>query len=615
MVDAISHRGPDGRGAWSEGPIALGHCVLWTTPESVREEQPMVDGRADLAITADARIDNRPELIADIGGAADGATDCELILAAYGKWGDDCVDHLVGDFAFAIWDGRRETLYCARDHFGVKPFNYYSSDGLFAFASEPKALFALKDVPRLFDEVAVGDYLATMYEDTERTFYSDVRRLPQAHCATIDRNGFRIRRYWQLDATHEIRLGSDDEYAEAFRELFIEAVRCRMRSLHPVGSLLSGGLDSSSITSVAQRIVSESGRGKLHTFSAVFDDVVETDERPFIDSVLAKSSVQSRFVRGDRLSPFGDIEPIQWHQDEPLSAFNLFLNQALYADARDQGVRVVLDGFDGDSTVSHGVGYLVELARADRWWRLLRELYGLRRAFDHSPLRAFRGYFWRYGIAGRIPGPVRAAGSGLLRRAGRRAERRGPPGWRRHMGSDFACRIGIDRRRLAQRRSPACTEREDHFQTLTQGVMPHVLEVLDRAAASFSIEPRYPFWDRRLVEFCLALPADQKLRKGWTRFVMRQGMQGVLPPEIQWRPRKSNMRHNFERAMRTFENDRIGEVIMKDPSTIERYVNIDTLRATYERFAAGNSPDGTDVMVLWKTVTLALWLRSAEVDV
>ena len=617
MVDAIAHRGPDRRGAWSEGPVALGQCTLSTLPESEREEQPLVDRRSDLVITADARVDNRLELIADIGvfgGAPSSITDSEIILAAYVKWGDDCVHHLVGDFAFAIWDGSREKLFCARDHFGVKPLNYYSSDALFAFSSESKALFALEDVPRLLDEVAVGDYLTSMYEDTERTFYSDIRRLPQAHYATIDRNGVRLHRYWSLDPDREIRLRSDKEYAEGFKELFYEAVRCRMRSTGPVGTLLSGGLDSSSITCVAREAVRESGRGGLHTFSALFDDVVETDERPFIESVLSQGSVHSRFLRGDRLSPLGDLERVQWHQDEPLTAFNLFLNRALYADARDQGVRVILDGFDGDSTVSHGMGYLVELADAGRWWRLITELYGLRLAFDHSPLKTFRGYFWRFGIGPKIPGPARATGAGLKRRLGRRAGRQGPPKTFRYVSADFASRVGLDERRIAQRRCRVSTERQEHFQTLTQGVMPHVLEVLDRAAASYSIEPRYPFWDRRLVEFCLALPAEQKLRKGWTRFVMRQGMQGVLPPDIQWRPRKANMGHNFDRAMRTFENDRIRQVIVEDASAIEGYVNVDALRGAYDRFAVGGSADGADVMAIWRAVTLALWLRSAKVE-
>ena len=152
---------------------------------------------------------------------------------------------------------------------------------------------------------------------------------------------------------------------------------------------------------------------------------------------------------------------------------------------------------------------------------------------------------------------------------------------------------------------PGWQQRSDH-------VVPHVLEVLDRAAAAFSIEPRYPFWDRRLVEYCLALPAEQKLRKGWTRFVMRKGMHGVLPPEIQWRPRKANMGHNFDRAMRTFENDRVRQVIVEDPSAIEGYVNVDALRGAYDRFAAGSSSDGADVMAIWRAVTLALWLQSAK---
>src|SRR3989441_8528576 len=257
-------------------------------------------------LTADARIDNRAELLAALGRGVE-ATDAELILGAYQRWGERAPEHLLGDFAFAIWDGRREVLFCARDHFGVKPFYYHHAPGrLFAFGSEIKALLALAEVPRRLNETRVADYLVPLLEDKEITFYEEIVRLPPAHRMTVSRDGMRIEQSWALDPTREIRLKSDAEYAAAFREIFTEAVRCRLRSAFPVGSMLSGGLDSSSIVCVARKLLAEDGGGKLHTFSAIFPDVPECDEREYIEAVLGGHGVKPHYVRGDRLSPLAD---------------------------------------------------------------------------------------------------------------------------------------------------------------------------------------------------------------------------------------------------------------------------------------------------------------------
>src|SRR2546425_624531 len=303
MLARLEHRGPDGTGAWREGPVALGHGMLHTTPESLREQQPLVGTRGDLVLAADARIDNRGELCSLLPAPSD-ATDAELILAAYERWGEHCPEHLLGDFAFAIWDGRTERLFCARDHFGVKPLYYHHRPGrLFAFASEIKGLLALADIPRRLNETRVAAYLVPLFEDKEVTFYEEILRLPPAHRLTVNRDGARTERYWALDPGHELRLGSDEAYAEAFRELFTDAVRCRLRSAFPVGAMLSGGLDSSSIVCVARRLVAADGGARLHTISANFDEPPQIAERRFLNAVVAQNGVRPHYLRGDPTTP------------------------------------------------------------------------------------------------------------------------------------------------------------------------------------------------------------------------------------------------------------------------------------------------------------------------
>ncbi len=592
MLGRLAHRGPDGSGAWHEGPVGVGHRMLHTTPESLNEHQPIIGARGELVLTADARLDNREELCSLLS-APRSVTDAELILAAYERWGERCPEHLLGDFAFVAWDGRRRALFCARDHFGVKPFYYHHRPGrLFAFASEIKALLALPDVPRRVNETRVADYLASLFEDKEITFYQEIVRLPPAHWMLVDREGIRRHQYWALDAERQLRMKSDAEYAELFRATFTEAVRCRLRSAFPVGSMLSGGLDSSSIVCVARKLLMESGRGSLHTFSAIFPDLLECDEQEFIDAVVAGGGADAHRVRGDRLSPASDLDTMLAQQDEPFYGPNLFLHEGLYAAARATGVRAILDGLDGDTTVSHGLGYLRELAGSGRWLRLIREVRGLSRQLKVPPRRI---------LVAKVVKPI-------LRSVARRA-RVCPADL---VAPEFARCVGlVDRLRALDpaRRPPPRTEREDHHRTISMGLVPLVLEIADHAAGARRLEPRYPFFDRRLVELCLAFPGDQKLDRGWTRIVLRRAMQGALPRTVQWRAGKADLSPNFLRGLLDGAARPAVERLLADGARVGPYVDLNAVRTAYQRARSPGSESRWAALTVWKVLTLNRWLE------
>ena len=625
MVETIAHRGPDGFGAWNAGSVGLGHRMLWTTPESLQEELPLVKESGDLAITADARIDNREDLLAAVGlsgTAGSGIADSAVILAAYERWGQDCTKHLLGDFAFAIWDGRNQSLFCARDHFGVKPFYYYSSGGVFAFASEIKAILSLSDIPNRLDEERIADYLASIVCDNASTFYHEIQRLPPAHSMTVSRQGTQVRAYWSLDPKRELRLSSNEEYAEAFREIFTEAVRCRLRSAFPVGSLLSGGLDSSSVTGVARRLLSQDGGGRLATFSAIFDEVKQCDESRFINAVLAEDGLEPHHIHGDRLDPLGDIDRVLWHQDEPYFAPHLFMRWALNGSANKQCVRVLLDGYDGDTTVSHGLGYMNELAQKGRWVTLARQARGVAKTSHVPAWKVLVHYAVRYKLRSiaaryRYLSPLSRLLKGLLRRGGfGHSSAIGTAPWKSALDPDFVQRTGLKERYKAWWQAHpglAPSEREQHYLSITRGIQPLALEVLDRAAAAFSIEPRFPLWDRRLVEFCLALPPEQKLHDGWSRMVMRRGMSHVLPPEIQWRRDKTDFVPSFTHAFVERDRARLEDVMAHSLHLVENYVDRTALNEIYQRFVSpGPKATPDDGFTVWKVVSLALWLRHIE---
>jgi asparagine synthase (glutamine-hydrolysing) len=619
MTEVLAHRGPDGFGAWCSGPVGLGHGMLRTTHESLHERLPKDYDNGKLIITADARLDNRKELIAELSTSlSQKSSDSEVILAAYRRWGERCPEKLLGDFVFVIWDSQRQALFCARDHFGVRPFYYYySPDHAFVFASEIKALLALPDVPCELNEVRIGDHLADVFADRESTFYAHILRLPPAHTLSVGRDGLHLNGYWSLDPSRELRLNSNEDYAEGFREIFTEAVRSRLNSISPVGSMLSGGLDSSSISCVARRLLIDEGK-RLRTFSTVFDKVAKCDERVYIDAVLKLDSIDSHFIPGDQNGPFREIERIHWHEDQAFYAPNFAMVWSIYRSVGEHGVRVLLDGHDGDSVVSHGYKYLDELAIEGRWLTLTREVRGLAKHYGDSPAKILSVYGSHYGLK---PLFARHRSLRLARRVWQRlagnnsgANAISKGDWQEVLNPDFASRTNMAERHKAWRRTlsnSARSERDAHFRTLTQPMQAFALEVHDSAAAAFSIEKRYPFWDRRVVEYCLSLPPEQKLYQGWTRMVMRRAMENILPAKVQWRGGKMDFSPSLSYGLRSFERETLDQIILKDPGVIERYVDIKSLRQAYERFLSGSGDDVNDLYNIWKCASLALWLKQA----
>jgi len=618
MAEGVAHRGPDDGGLWNEGSVGLGQRMLWTTPESLKEKLPLVNRSGDLVLTADARIDNREELIAAVAltdRRPGELSDSQLILAAYEKWGEGCPEKLVGDFAFAIWDRRKQAFFCARDVMGIRPFYYHRTRRVFAFASEIKALLCLPEVPRQLNEVKVAYYLARILEDRVITFYQDIFRLPAAHRMTVSREGIRIEPYWTVNLSHELRFSSDTEYAEAFRQIFTEVVRCRLRrvaSQHR-GVLLSGGLDSSSIACTARHLLAEAGEGRLHAFSAIFPDLPEEDqrlidERPYLQAVLAQGGFDPHYVEASLLSPLADVERVLWHADEPFFGPNLYIHWALHRAAHQQKVRVLLDGIDGDSTVSHGYEYLTELVRTGKWKTLIQEATALSRNLPVPATITPRRIIWECGFKPLVP---TTAVQVWRRWRGRRQ-----PVWGKHTAIHpaFARRIHLAERvkNWVNRKAPGRTAREIHWNNLTAAPIQYALELADKAAAAFSLEPRYPFCDRRLMEFCLALPPDQKLHQGWNRAVMRRAMDGILPPEVQWRTSKAILSPNFRRRLLDYERETLEAVVKNPPPVIQEYVDVSVLNRAYQRYASQPMQREQDAFTVFTAVVLALWLQQAS---
>jgi asparagine synthase (glutamine-hydrolysing) len=597
MLCAMADRGPDGQGYWLDTSVGLAQSLLANSPETNQGAMPLRSEDGQLVVVADVRIDNRDELIS-ILELQPSASDPELLLNSYAKWGEDCLEHLLGDFSFAIWDRRQSRLLCARDHFGTKPFYYCQIPGqLFAFASQIKPLLSVAEIPRRLDEVAVAELFEPMLEghDPALTFYHDIRKLPAAHCLRVQPSGATLWSYWALGLPkREIHFASDDQYEAAFRELFTRAVQCRLRSLRPAGVLLSGGIDSAAITGVAQRV----GAQLLHTFSAKHTD--QCPETPYIDAVLATVSFRAHSVRTNEISRFAqDFDDVISQADQPYDLNRHFASRMLYRTAQQHGVRVVLDGVDGDATASTESECLAYLLRSGQWRVLRGELQAIAQthqlSFPRALLRfAVRPLAPQFLIEGwnRLHGRSRESGDTSL------------------LKPEYVHRAGIRERLRTLQDSwvkPAGDPREDQWRNLRWGHIPFSFESYDREASRFAIEPRHPFFDRRLVEFCLALPANQKFRSGWTKSILRRAMVEIIPDCVRWRADKPNINRYFIPVLLASKQKLIADIFSNQLQVIGDYVNPARLRARYDRYLRAGSLD--DLYVAWTAASLVLWLR------
>jgi asparagine synthase (glutamine-hydrolysing) len=646
MSDRFLHRGPDGSGVWRDRSIGLGHRLLHTTPESLAEAWPMQTSGGNLVLVADARIDNRDELLSVLGfDRAGKITDGALLLAAYEKWGRSAPEKLIGDFAFAVWDATRQAIFCARDPMGVKPFFYYVSDRIFVFASELKGLFCMPEVPRDLDEVQIAYFLDWFRSDQERTMYRDVRRLPASHWLEVDASHVRTGVGWAADPEREIRYSTSEEYVEAFREHFAEAVRCRLRSAFPVGSALSGGLDSSSIVGMARKLMD--GDEPLHVIAAHFPGLPEpyrqwNDESRYIDAVAAMEGIALHRVRADERSVFEYLDRMYWYHDAPPFGFMYWMRWAVYEEAARNGVRVFFSGDDGDSVVSHGYERFNDLALEGRWATALAEVEAMGRRLESPAIYFSKAYLhprlvalarsgrwgrWREGSREVARGfdlsPLRLMSESVfdaflrerLRSVYRRVRgRKSSPSLVR---AEFARRVGLEERKRhfqTVHPDPIPTARESHALVLPSPMLQHIMEVTDSMSSAFAIETRCPFLDRRLIEFSLAIPSEQKLADGWTRLILRRAMEGILPPEVQWRIHKADLSYNFVRRLQN-DDRRILDSLFDQPEVLSEYVDMNELRDLHARFYSNGLKGARHKSAhLYIAAVLARWLRARQVD-
>ena len=588
-------------GHWSEPAVRLAHATdAAPAAATAAGEVPAPAGQAAsdpellLALVGDIRLDDRTDLQRRLGlDPSQPIGDPDLVLAAYRRWGDLCVEHLVGDFAFALWDGRRRQVMCARDPFGTRPFYFHLAPATFAFSSGPEALLRLPVVPCRLNPLAAVDYLYHRYEDTEASPWLDVLRLPPGSSLVVGTDQVRRRRFWHPESIAELRLGSDAEYEEAFRVALGDAVGARLAATG-VGIYLSGGLDSSSVACVARPLYRG---GRLATFSAGFDLDPGSDERAFAAAVAAHIGADAHVVRPEDTSPLADWAGAPWTGPAPGCSPQVAVVRSVTESAVEHGVSVLLSGIGGDSVVSHGPAYLTELAASGHPGRFLVEARALARR-HHRPL----GHVvQKYGLRPFVPTAMIRARRALHGKDFAIAGVRAP------VRIEVIEAMGLEGRAadLGLTDHLPRTARLAHLAELTAGLPPYALELSHHVDAVTGVERRYPVLDRRLAELCLSLPGDQKLRDGWTRSIMRRALAGVVPEVVRLRPGKSDLSDPLVRGL--LGPDRpVFDALVARPGPVSDWIDPTALTTLWHRCLAERR--AADCFILWRVAVLSRWL-------
>jgi asparagine synthase (glutamine-hydrolysing) len=568
-------------------------------------------------------------------------TDPYLLAQAYLRWETNCVDHIVGDYAFAIWDDRNNRLFCARDPMGVKPFYYSKLEASFSFASETRSILTLPNVNKRVNRRRVFAFLSGNYGRRDETYFDDLRRLEPGHRMVVSRDlSVSTERYWKpAYSVDKLDHGDDRLYEKEFKEVLEKAVRSNLRSNSRVGVRLSGGLDSSAIASLMANCI-DGSPSSIHSFSQVYPSLPEdkrrlADERHYIDAVLEEYQFTSHFLDASELSPLYRLEEIVKMWGQPFNLTGQCFSFEVLGEARHHGVKSLLDGSEGDAVVGYGYDLFTKLARQNDW----EEFAEIASRYSENCREGGRTYpperaFWDHAFD-TILEYLRRGDVKKFYRSVTRASKAldipyhlifkramywfWPESWRKKIdavrGDDFSVVSPEKLRKLGVRTGAQPISGGSPLTRRAQSLeksrmLTEALESADPIFAAHHTEARHPLYDRRVIEYCLSLPAEQRFRGGWTRSIMRRALRNELPDKIKYRLGKGKVGVAISHNLRRFEADRLEDLVLDD--ILRPFVDRETAVGLLEHFRRSNPLNFSATGSLLRLVVLGVWLHERK---
>ncbi len=588
MMRSIKHRGPDDEGHFIASNIALGHVRLSIIDLSGGGKQPMFSADKDLVVVFNGEIYNYLSLKEELKDkyVFKTSSDTEVILYAYQEWGEDCLLKFNGMFAFAICDKKKNRLFAARDRFGIKPFYYYSDQNKFIFCSEIKGILSTNILNATLNEEALYDFVVFNRTDhSEYTCFKDIYTLRPGHLIDInlEKNEANIKQWYFLPEVAE----SDLEFEKAEGELFdklLESIRLHLVSDVPVGSALSGGIDSSTIVCLMKELLPK--ESQISSFSAVYDTHWEKDETKYINEIVTQKNLKSHFVHPNAEGLLSEIENIIYFQEEPFASASMYASWKVYEESNRRNIKVLLNGQGADEIFAYdymAAFYFKQLFIKFRWIKLLKEIFLFHKKQYSSKfcLRLFA-----FLIA---PDFLK---SRLIRISDR-----------------------LVNKNFFEKYKSSSNFNKTFFNsdTLNENVrnhllmkLHHLLRIEDKNSMRFSVEARVPFLENQLVEYALNIPASYKIYNGEIKYILKQTMRKLLPPLIFQR----NTKIGFETPMDSwFRTDifklEFDKMLSESDQVMQKYLNIDIVKKKWEEHKAGKN----NGRILWKYFYLTKWYK------
>lgn len=589
----------DDVGRWCAGPVALAEASFANPACSVLALQHHES--SGIALVFDGRLDNRAELYAACGPAlipVREASDGDYLIAAYRRWGSDLCEHLIGDFAFALWDVAAGQLLAARDPMGVRAFFYSLREGVFVFASRERVLLAHPSVSVSVNEGAVAELLAMRFSGNAETAFTDVQRLEPGKQVLIDASGMQEQDFWQQPAYERLRYRRPEEYVEHFLDLFRRAVGDRLGGVGDTAVMLSGGMDSAAVAGMTHTLVGAAGdNSSVKAYSLLVPSTYGIDERPCMEATAERCGIPVAYLTTGRL-PFPDWES-EVRESRELPLFPLAaMHAAVYRIAADAGVGAVLTGGGSDSWFGAGLYPYADLLLRAEVGPLLSELC------IHAASRGWRDTLRR--LTGSLGWPLLPAAA---RSALEQSRRRVPSNTL--LRGEFARRTCLEGR-LHQGDTAADFVSLDRWERWRRGKDPRsvfALEQTQYAAEQAGVEERHPFLDRRLIEFALQLPPEYRRREGQNKYLIARS--GLVSETVL----RANVSAEFDSVVhRAITTAPVRERLTSLASTTREWVKADAVELLLARMQAPyESLSVSDIVrarELWNVYAIDLWLSS-----
>jgi asparagine synthase (glutamine-hydrolysing) len=604
MVDIIEHRGPDDRGTYYDGEVALGHRRLSIIDLSIDGHQPFFYTDKYILVF-NGEIYNYLELKSELSTKGYGfktKTDTEVLAASYACWGEDCVQHFNGMWSFLIYDKCKNIVFGSRDRFGVKPFYYTRQENMFLVASEIKQFFQmLYNNPKVNKDMLLQFIIKGNYDYSKETMFADVYQLEPGYnlIYDLDNGDYRVKKYYDFEDLTETDEGYEKS-CETFRKIFTDSVKLRLRADVPLGYSLSGGLDSSAIVCVADRLLKENDYNfEQHTISSCFEDK-RYDEQEYIDEVVKNTNVTVHKIFPQETDLFEQLDHIIWHMDEPFSSTSVYAGWNVQKAADENGLRVMISGQGADEQLCGYTDFYItkfadllcrgKFGEFKREWKIYKE----KRAVTEQHV-SIAEILQSSLISMIVPDSKRYLIKSL---------------YYRKKGNQLPFTDEQILKVLKTEPLYPVHDPRGYISAYMKGELRALLHHEDRNSMAHSVEERNPFLDYRLVEELYKMPYGYKLREGITKAVMRDGLNGILPDKIRNRVSKLGFVTPEDQWINN-NYDKYREELRKASDALKGVVDTDKV---LEWFDSMDGKVRRGNYMVWRIICAGHWMKVFNVE-